>query len=42
MSFRRSQGMEPLATQPREWADYLKSELAVYTKIVKDANIKPE
>ena len=37
-----SQGMEPLATQPREWADYLKSELAVYTKIVKDANIKPE
>jgi tripartite-type tricarboxylate transporter receptor subunit TctC len=37
-----SQGMEPLATQPREWADYLKSELTVYTKIVKDANIKPE
>ena len=37
-----SQGMEPLATQPREWADYLKAELAVYTKIVKDANIKPE
>ncbi|MEA2958316.1 MAG: hypothetical protein QOJ58_3822, partial [Alphaproteobacteria bacterium] len=28
--------------QPREWADCLKSELAVYTKIVKDANIKPE
>ena len=37
-----SQGMEPLATQPRAWADYLKSELSVYTRIVKDANIKPE
>jgi len=37
-----SQGMEPLATQPGAWADYLKSELSVYTRIVKDANIKPE
>ena len=37
-----SQGMEPLATQARAWADYLKSELSVYTRIVKDANIKPE
>ena len=36
-----SQGMEPLATQPAEWATYLKSELDVYTKITKDANIKP-
>ena len=36
-----SQGMEPLATQPGEWAKYLKSELDVYTKIIKDANIKP-
>lgn len=36
-----SQGMEPLATQPSEWAKYLKSELDVYTKITKDANIKP-
>jgi tripartite-type tricarboxylate transporter receptor subunit TctC len=35
------QGMEPLATQPSEWAKYLASELAVYTKITKDANIKP-
>jgi tripartite-type tricarboxylate transporter receptor subunit TctC len=35
------QGMEPLATQPAEWAKYLASELAVYTKITKDANIKP-
>jgi tripartite-type tricarboxylate transporter receptor subunit TctC len=37
-----SQGMAPLATQPEEWAKYLKSELDVYTKITKDANIKPE
>ena len=36
-----SQGMEPLATQPGEWAKYLKSELDVYTRITKDANIKP-
>lgn len=35
------QGMEPLATQPGEWAQYIKAELAVYGKIVKDANIKP-
>ena len=35
------QGMEPLATQPAEWGKYLESELAVYTKITKDANIKP-
>jgi tripartite-type tricarboxylate transporter receptor subunit TctC len=37
-----SQGMEPLATQPEEWDGYLKAELARYTKIIKDANIKPE
>jgi tripartite-type tricarboxylate transporter receptor subunit TctC len=36
-----SQGMEPLATQPGEWAKYLQAELDVYTKITKDANIKP-
>src|SRR3954463_2524288 len=35
------QGMEPLATQPAEWGKYLASELAVYAKITKDANIKP-
>jgi len=35
------QGMEPLATQPGDWAKYLESELAVYAKITKDANIKP-
>ncbi len=33
------QGMEPLATQPGEWAKYIESELEVYTKITKDANI---
>ena len=36
------QGMVPLATQPAAWHDYLKSELATYTQIIKDANIKPE
>ncbi len=36
------QGMVPLATQPGEWQNYLKSELAIYTQIIKDANIKPE
>ena len=36
------QGMVPLATQPAEWADYLRAELAVYGRIIKDANIKPE
>jgi tripartite-type tricarboxylate transporter receptor subunit TctC len=35
------QGMEPLATQPGEWAKYIESELAVYAKITKDANITP-
>ena len=37
-----SQGMQPLATQPEEWDRYLRAELARYTKIIKDANIKPE
>jgi tripartite-type tricarboxylate transporter receptor subunit TctC len=36
-----SQGMEPRATQPAEWAKYMASEMAFYTKIIKDANIKP-
>lgn len=36
-----SQGMAPLATQPGEWAKVVHSELDIYTKIVKDANIKP-
>ena len=36
-----SQGMEPRGTQPAEWAKYLASELAFYSKIIKDADIKP-
>ena len=36
-----SQGMEPRATQPAEWATYMQSEMAFYTKIIKDADIKP-
>jgi tripartite-type tricarboxylate transporter receptor subunit TctC len=35
------QGMEPRGTQPDEWAKYLASELAFYSKIIKDADIKP-
>ena len=37
-----SQGMEPRGTEPAEFAKYLASELAFYSKIVKDANLKPE
>ncbi len=37
-----SQGMEPRGTQPADFAKYMASELALYTKIVKDANIKPQ
>jgi tripartite-type tricarboxylate transporter receptor subunit TctC len=36
-----SQGMEPRATQPAEWAKYMASEMMFYTKIIKDADIKP-
>ena len=35
------QGMEPRGTQPADWAKYMQSELAFYSKIIKDANIKP-
>jgi tripartite-type tricarboxylate transporter receptor subunit TctC len=37
-----SQGMQPLASQPKEWHDYMLAELERYAKIIKDANIKPE
>jgi tripartite-type tricarboxylate transporter receptor subunit TctC len=37
-----TQGMTPLATQPEEWRNYMKAELDRYSKIIKDANIKPE
>jgi tripartite-type tricarboxylate transporter receptor subunit TctC len=37
-----TQGMQPLATQPDEWRQYLKAELDRYTRIIKEANIKPE
>jgi tripartite-type tricarboxylate transporter receptor subunit TctC len=37
-----SQGMQPLATEPEHWREYMKSELDRYTKIIKDAGIKPE
>jgi tripartite-type tricarboxylate transporter receptor subunit TctC len=35
------QGMEPRGTQPAEWAKYMDSEKAFYTKVIKDAGIKP-
>ena len=35
------QGMLPVGSQPEEWRAYLKSELDTYSKIIKDANIKP-
>ncbi len=36
------QGMEPLATQPGDWLKYMQSEIATYSKIIKDANIKQQ
>jgi len=36
------QGMQPVASEPEEWRRYLKSELERYTRIIKDAGIKPE
>jgi tripartite-type tricarboxylate transporter receptor subunit TctC len=35
------QGMEPRGTQPGEWAKYMQSELAFYSKIIKDSGVKP-
>ena len=35
------QGMVPVGSQPEEWRTYLQSELATYSKIIKDADIKP-
>jgi tripartite-type tricarboxylate transporter receptor subunit TctC len=35
------QGMEPRGTEPAEWGKYMQSELAFYSKIIKDADIKP-
>jgi tripartite-type tricarboxylate transporter receptor subunit TctC len=35
------QGMAPVGSKPEAWRAYLQSELATYTKIIKDANIKP-
>jgi tripartite-type tricarboxylate transporter receptor subunit TctC len=36
------QGMEPRGTPPAEWAKYLQSEMAFYSKLIKDAGIKPD
>ena len=36
------QGMEPRGTQPAEWAKYMEQEKAFYTKVIKDAGIKPQ
>ena len=37
-----NQGMTPVGSQPEEWFDYLKGEIARWAKVVKDADIKPE
>jgi tripartite-type tricarboxylate transporter receptor subunit TctC len=34
--------MEPRGTPPAEWAKYLRSEMAFYSKLIKDAGIKPD
>jgi tripartite-type tricarboxylate transporter receptor subunit TctC len=36
------QGVVPVASQPAEWAAYIRSELDRWGKVVKEANIKPE
>jgi len=36
------QGMEPRATQPAEWGQYMDREKAFYTKVIQDAGIKPQ
>jgi tripartite-type tricarboxylate transporter receptor subunit TctC len=36
------QGMEPRGTPTVEWTKYLQSEMAFYSKLIKDAGIKPD
>jgi len=36
------QGVVPVASQPSQWGDYIKSELDRWTNVVKQAGIKPE
>lgn len=36
------QGVEPVGGTPRQFADHIKSEIAKWAKVVKDANIQPE
>ena len=36
-----AEGMQPLATEPDAWRDYMKCELDRYGKIIRDAGIKP-
>ena len=38
----REQGYEPVASSPSEFAAYIKSELAKWTKVIRNANIKGE
>ena len=37
-----SQGLDPIASTPAEFAAYIKSEIAKFTKLVKDAHIQAE
>jgi len=37
-----SQGAEPRTSSPEEFAAYLKSEIAKYARVVKEAGLQPE
>ncbi len=36
------QGMEPVGGEPEEFGTLIKTELALWTKVIKDAGIKPQ
>jgi len=38
----KTQGMEPVANQPAEFEALIKSDLARWTKVMKDAGIEPQ
>jgi tripartite-type tricarboxylate transporter receptor subunit TctC len=35
-------GLEPASSTPKEMADMIRTELARWTKVIRDAGIKPE
>ena len=38
----RKQGMAPVGSEPEEFGRLIKSELALWTKVIRDAGIKPQ